>query len=67
MQLAPPEKLPALPGDIYCEGGDDLEDNNGVKRSLRGVAVCRKNWMFLGSDNGGHIAVVLSSRIATSL
>ncbi len=26
----------------------------------------RKNWIFLGSDNGGRTAAVLSSPIATS-
>jgi len=39
--------------------------NNGAERSLRGVAVGRKNWMFYGSDNGGRTAAVLSSLIAS--
>jgi len=34
-------------------------------RSLRGVAVGRKNWMFYGSDQGGRTAAVLNSQIAT--
>jgi transposase len=50
----------------YCQDGDLEIDNNGAERSLRGVAVGRKNWMFLGSDNGGRTAAVLSSLIATS-
>ncbi len=50
----------------YCEDGDLEIDNNGAERSLRGVAVGRKNWMFLGSDNGGRTAAVLTSLIATS-
>jgi transposase len=37
----------------------------GAERSLRGVAVGRKNWMFYGSDHGGRTAAVLSSLIAT--
>lgn len=49
----------------YCENGDLEIDNNGAERSLRGVAVGRKNWMFFGSDNGGRTAAVLSSLIAT--
>jgi transposase len=49
----------------YCEDGDLEIDNNGAERSLRGVAVGRKNWMFYGSDNGGRTAAVLSSLIAT--
>jgi transposase len=36
------------------------------KEPERGVAVGRKNWMFLGSDHGGRTAAVLSSLIATS-
>ncbi len=33
--------------------------------ATRGVAVERKNWMFLGSDNEGRTAAVLTSLIAT--
>ena len=50
----------------YAEGGDLEIDNNAAERSLRGVAVGRKNWMFYGSDNGRWTAAVLSSFIATS-
>jgi transposase len=50
----------------YCDDGDLEIDNNGAERSLRGVAVGRRNWTFLGSDNGGRTAAVLSSLIATS-
>ena len=50
----------------YAEDGDLEIDNNGAERSLRGVAVGRRNWTFLGSDNGGRTAAVLSSLIATS-
>jgi hypothetical protein len=49
----------------YCEDGDLAIDNNGAERSLRGVAVGRKNWMFFGSDNGGRTAAVLNSLIAS--
>jgi transposase len=49
----------------YCQDGDLEIDNNGAERSLRGVAVGRKNWMFFGSDQGGRTAAVLSSLIAT--
>jgi len=49
----------------YSDDGDLEIDNNGAERSLRGVAVGRKNWMFFGSDNGGRTAAVLSSLIAT--
>ena len=49
----------------YCENGDLEIDNNGAERSLRGVAVGRKNWMFFGSDNGGRTAAILTSFVAT--
>jgi transposase len=50
----------------YLDDGDLAIDNNGAERSLRGVAVGRKNWMFYGSDHGGRTAAVLSSLITTS-
>lgn len=50
----------------YTEDGDLEIDNNGAERSLRGVAVGRRNWTFFGSDNGGHTAAVLGSLIATA-
>jgi len=49
----------------YCDDGDLEIDNNGAERSLRGVAVGRKNWMFFGSDNGGRTAATLTSLVAT--
>jgi transposase len=45
----------------YSQDGDLEIDNNGAERSLRGVAVGRKNWMFFGSDNGGRTAAILTS------
>jgi len=49
----------------YTEDGDLEIDNNGAERSLRGVAVGRKNWLFFGSDNGERTAAVLTSFITT--
>lgn len=49
----------------YSEDGDLEIDNNGAERSLRAIAVGRKNWMFYGSDNGGCTAAVLGTLIAT--
>jgi transposase len=49
----------------YSEDGDLEIDNNGAERSLCGVAVGRKNWLFFGSDNGGRTAAVLTSFITT--
>jgi transposase len=33
----------------HVEDGDVAIDNNFVERSIRGVAVGRKNWLFAGS------------------
>jgi len=49
----------------YCADGDLEIDNNGAERSLRGIAVGRRNWTFLGSDNGGRTAAILTSMTAT--
>ncbi len=49
----------------YAEDGDLEIDNNGAERSVRGLAVGRKNWLFFGSDNGGQTAAVLTSFITT--
>ena len=49
----------------YCEDGDLEIDNNGAERSLRGVVIGRKNWLFFGSDQGGQTAAVLTSFTTT--
>jgi transposase len=40
-------------------------DNNAAERALRRIAVGRKNWLFAGSDEGGHRAAIVYSLIAT--
>lgn len=50
---------------IYTTDGRLNIDNNPAENALRRVAVGRKNWLFCGSDNGGHTAAVLFSLIAT--
>lgn len=49
----------------YSEDGDLEIDNNGAERSLRGIAIGRKNWLFFGGDNGGRTAAILASFIET--
>jgi transposase len=49
----------------YTEDGDLEIDNNGAERSLRGIAVGRKNWLWYGSDRGGQTAAILTSFAAT--
>ena len=50
---------------VYTTDGDLNIDNNVSENALRRVAVGRKNWLFCGSDQGGHTAAVLFSMIAT--
>ncbi len=49
----------------YCEDGRLSIDNNASERSLRTVAVGRKNWIFFGNERGGKAAAVMYSLIAT--
>ena len=39
---------------------------NAVGRSLRGIALGRKSWLFAGSDRGGERAAAMYSLIATT-
>jgi hypothetical protein len=41
-------------------------DNNLSERSVRPVAIGRKNYLFMGSDNGGKAAAVLYSVMASA-
>jgi transposase len=45
----------------YTEHGDLSIDNNLAEHMLRGQAIGRRNWTFLGSDRGGRTAAVLYS------
>jgi len=49
----------------YTEDGSLEPDNNAAERALRGIAIGRKNWLFVGSENGGRRAAILFSLIAT--
>lgn len=50
---------------VYTTDGDLNIDNNPAENALRRVALGRKNWLFCGSDTGGHTAAILFSLIAT--
>jgi transposase len=49
----------------YVDDGDLFIDNNHTERSLRGVAVGRGNWTFVGSDRGGKTMAVLRSFVTS--
>ncbi len=50
----------------YIEDGHIEIDNNAAERSLRGVALGRKNYLFAGSDVGGERAATIYSLIGTA-
>jgi hypothetical protein len=50
----------------YCEDGRIEIDNNIAERSLRAVALGRKNYLFAGSDAGGERAAIIYSLLGTA-
>ena len=50
----------------YCDDGRLEIDNNAAERSLRAVALGRKNYLFAGSDRGGESAAAMYSLIGTA-
>lgn len=49
----------------YIEAGYLAIDNNACERALRGIAVGRGNWTFVGSEAGGATAAVLYSVVGS--
>jgi transposase len=50
----------------YRDDGRIEIDNNAAERSLRTVALGRKNWLFAGSDDGGERAAGIYSLLGTA-
>jgi transposase len=50
----------------YCVDGSLEIDNNSAERSLRAVALGRKNYLFAGSDSGGERAAAIYSLIGSA-
>jgi len=50
----------------YSTDGRIEIDNNAAERSLRAVALGRKNYMFAGSDSGGERAAAMYSLIGSA-
>jgi len=48
---------------VFLEHGFLPMDNNRAERAIRPIAVGRKNWLFIGSEDGGEWAAVLFSII----
>jgi transposase len=50
----------------YTEDGRLEIDNNTSERTLRLCAISRKNWLFLGSDQGGETAAICFTILANA-
>ena len=49
----------------FLEDGRICISNNAAERSLRGIALGRKAWLFAGSDRGGERAAVMFTLMQT--
>jgi transposase len=49
----------------YTEAGFLAIDNNVAEREMKRIAIGRKNWLFVGSPQGGQTAAVLLSFTST--
>jgi len=49
----------------YIKDGRFPIDNNVAERAIRRVAIGRKNWLFLGSENGGESAAILMTLLGS--
>ncbi len=50
----------------YLENGILELDNNSVERSMKPVALGRKNWLFAGSESGGKAMAIAFTLIETA-
>jgi hypothetical protein len=50
----------------FVDDGRIEAENNAAERALRAVALGRKNFLHLGSDNGGNSAAVIYTLIGTA-
>ena len=50
---------------VYTTNGHLEMDNNSVERQIRSIAVGRKNYMFVGSHDGGRRAAIMYTLINT--
>ncbi len=51
---------------LYCDDGIVEIDNNTAERSLRAVALGRKNYLFAGADTGGERAAAMYALMETA-
>ena len=55
-----------MPEACFQHDGRICLSNNAAERSIRGIAVGRRNWTFCGSNSGGHRAAVMDTLIETA-
>ena len=51
--------------NVYLSDGRIPIDNNLAENANRSIALGRKNWLFVGSETGGHTAAMLMTFTAT--
>lgn len=51
---------------LHVDDGRLAIDNNPAERALRGIAVTRKSFLFLGSETGGERAAILYTVLETA-
>jgi hypothetical protein len=51
---------------VYLDDGRLEIDNNAAERSLRGVALGKKNYLFAGADSGGESGAVIYTLVETA-
>jgi hypothetical protein len=49
----------------FLESGSIPLDNNAAERAVKLPVIGKKNWLFMGSENGGHTAAAMFSLTAT--
>jgi transposase len=50
----------------YTDDGQLAIDNNAAERTVRAIALGRKNWLFVGSEQGGHTAATILTLITSA-
>src|SRR3954452_8591419 len=50
----------------FLDDGRICLSNNAAERALRGIALGRKSWLFVGSDRGGQRAAAMYSIVVTA-
>ena len=50
----------------FLDDGRICLSNNAAERTLRGIALARRAWLFAGSDRGGERAAAMYTLIATA-